>query len=81
MSASVAFDMTVDDVRSRVEEVKLVSIMDPDEGQYLLADLQEDILRAIADGTDNPYDLAYTFFEELDKTLAEEEGEITDEED
>ena len=73
MSALVAFDMTVDDVRSRVEEAKLVSIADPDEGQFLLGDLQEDILRAIADGTDNPYDLAYTYFQELDKTLFEEE--------
>ncbi len=69
MSATIAFDMTVDDVIDQVGYIKLLSITDPDASQYELADLMEKILKAIADGTDNPYDLAYTFFQELDKEI------------
>lgn len=69
MSATVAFDMTVEDVIDKIQYIKLLSIADEEASSYELADLMENILKAIADGTDNPYDLAYTFFQELDKEI------------
>ena len=74
MAAELAFDLTVDDVARKIREIKLISLYDEDESSIQLGDLMEDILRAIADGAENPYDLAYTFFSELDKNIEDVEG-------